>query len=67
MLEKKSQTMHVKLSKDDYEGFEKIEKYWPYLPERTKGYMLGVAETNAERELMRKQQEEKQEVTASAR
>lgn len=44
---------------DDEKQIERIERCWPYLPEITKGYMLGTAETNAMMmEQMRKKEEE---------
>ena len=49
----------IEISEEEKNELEKICKCWPYLNERTKGYMLGTAETNAMMmEQMRKKEEE---------
>lgn len=57
----------VQLSQNEFEELEIVKKCWKFIPERTKGYILGAAEANAERELMRKKEDATEEVQASVK
>ena len=46
----------VQLSQDEYEELELVKKCWKFISERTKGYILGAAETDAAMELRKKEQ-----------